>query len=142
MLSVAWSPDGRRLACGSMDGTISVFDVARAKFLHHLKGHFMPVLSVIYALKSYASRLLNNRIKPHTICSADWFAIYAVNGHTVCSCVQRPSVGIASLIYRGSWVVIVQGHWGIHIEMDSSAHFVQFSMHVHLFFYINIQYLS
>ncbi|KAF6164763.1 hypothetical protein GIB67_041015 [Kingdonia uniflora] len=49
VLSVAWSPDGRFLACGSMDGTISVFDVARAKFLHHLEGHFMPVRSLAYS---------------------------------------------------------------------------------------------
>ncbi|KAE8653439.1 hypothetical protein Csa_006892 [Cucumis sativus] len=49
VLSVAWSIDGRRLACGSMDGTISVFDVARAKFLHHLEGHFMPVRSLVYS---------------------------------------------------------------------------------------------
>lgn len=49
VLSVAWSPDGKRLACGSMDGTISIFDVARAKFLHHLDGHFMPVRSLVYS---------------------------------------------------------------------------------------------
>ncbi|KAL3586180.1 hypothetical protein D5086_013047 [Populus alba] len=49
VLSVAWSPDGKRVACGSMDGTISVFDVARAKFLHHLEGHFMPVRSLVYS---------------------------------------------------------------------------------------------
>lgn len=49
VLSVAWSPDGRRLACGSMDGTISIFDVARSKFLHHLEGHFMPVRSLVYS---------------------------------------------------------------------------------------------
>ncbi|KAK9131307.1 hypothetical protein Sjap_011794 [Stephania japonica] len=49
VLSVAWSPDGKRLACGSMDGTISIFDVARAKFLHHLEGHFMPVRSLAYS---------------------------------------------------------------------------------------------
>uniref|UniRef100_A0A5B7BIB7 Putative WD repeat-containing protein 61 n=1 Tax=Davidia involucrata TaxID=16924 RepID=A0A5B7BIB7_DAVIN len=49
VLSVAWSPDGRRLACGSMDGTISIFDVSRAKFLHHLEGHFMPVRSLVFS---------------------------------------------------------------------------------------------
>ncbi|KAL8153226.1 hypothetical protein V2J09_010986 [Rumex salicifolius] len=49
VLSVAFSPDGRRLACGSMDGTISVFDVARSKFLHHLEGHHMPVRSLAYS---------------------------------------------------------------------------------------------
>lgn len=49
VLSVAWSPDGRRLACGAMDGTIAIFDVAYAKFLHHLEGHFMPVRSLMYS---------------------------------------------------------------------------------------------
>ncbi|KAL5572420.1 hypothetical protein UlMin_022017 [Ulmus minor] len=49
VLSVAWSPDGRRLACGSMDGTISVFDVGRSKFLHHLEGHYMPVRALAYS---------------------------------------------------------------------------------------------
>lgn len=49
VLSVAFSSDGKRLACGSMDGTISIFDVARAKFLHHLEGHFMPVRSLVFS---------------------------------------------------------------------------------------------
>ncbi|XP_031502031.1 WD repeat-containing protein VIP3 [Nymphaea colorata] len=49
VLSVAWSPDGKRLACSTMDGVISVFDVARAKFLHHLEGHFMPVRSLVFS---------------------------------------------------------------------------------------------
>ncbi|XP_027069862.2 WD repeat-containing protein VIP3-like [Coffea arabica] len=49
VLSVAWSLDGRHVACGSMDGTISVFDVTRAKFLHHLEGHCMPVRSLVYS---------------------------------------------------------------------------------------------
>ncbi|KAI7989957.1 WD repeat-containing protein VIP3 [Camellia lanceoleosa] len=49
VLSIAWSPDGKRLACGSIDGTISIFDVSRAKFLHHLEGHCMPVRSLVYS---------------------------------------------------------------------------------------------
>ncbi|RWW26864.1 hypothetical protein GW17_00008739 [Ensete ventricosum] len=49
VLSVAWSPDGKKLACGSMDGTIAVFDVARSKFLHHLDGHYMPVRSMVFS---------------------------------------------------------------------------------------------
>ncbi|XP_054783964.1 WD repeat-containing protein VIP3-like [Prosopis cineraria] len=56
VLSVAWSPDGKRLACGSMDGTLSVFDVTRGKFLHHLEGHYMPVRSLAYS--PYDPRLL------------------------------------------------------------------------------------
>ncbi|KAL4563795.1 hypothetical protein LXL04_027841 [Taraxacum kok-saghyz] len=49
VLSVAWSSNGRQLACGSMDGSISVFDVQRSKFLHHLDGHTMPVRSLAYS---------------------------------------------------------------------------------------------
>ncbi|KAL3535563.1 hypothetical protein ACH5RR_004024 [Cinchona calisaya] len=58
VLSVAWSPDGSQLACGSMDGTISVFDVTRAKFLHHLEGHCMPVRSLVYSPAPLDSRVL------------------------------------------------------------------------------------
>lgn len=36
VLSLAYSPDGRRLACGTMDGTVAVFDVATAKLMHTL----------------------------------------------------------------------------------------------------------
>lgn len=49
VLSVAWSPDGKRLACGSMDGSVALFDVSRSKFLHHLDGHFMPVRSMVFS---------------------------------------------------------------------------------------------
>ncbi|KAL3532657.1 hypothetical protein ACH5RR_006178 [Cinchona calisaya] len=58
VLSIAWSPEGRHLACGSMDGTISVFDVTRAKFLHHLEGHCMPVRSLVYSPAPLDSRVL------------------------------------------------------------------------------------
>lgn len=49
VLSVAWSPDGKLLACGSMDGTIAVYDAVRMKFLHHLEGHHMPVRSMVFS---------------------------------------------------------------------------------------------
>lgn len=49
VLSVSFSPDGKRLACGSMDGTVSIFDVQRAKFLHHLPGHHMPVRTLAFS---------------------------------------------------------------------------------------------
>ncbi|VFQ62806.1 unnamed protein product [Cuscuta campestris] len=58
VLSVAWSPDGRLIACGSMDGTISVFDVPRGKFLHFLEGHCMPVRSLAFSPSLHDSRLL------------------------------------------------------------------------------------
>lgn len=48
VLSVAFSPDGQRLACGSQDGTVAVFDVSSGKFLHSLEGHFKPVRSLTF----------------------------------------------------------------------------------------------
>ena len=48
VLSVAYSPDGRRLACGSVDGGVAVFDVASGALLHSLVGHFKPVRSLAF----------------------------------------------------------------------------------------------
>ena len=48
VLSVAFSPNGERLACGSQDGTVAIFDVASGKFLHHLEGHFKPVRALTF----------------------------------------------------------------------------------------------
>ena len=48
MLSVAVSPNGKRVASGSMDGSVSVFDVATGKYLHKCEGHAMPVRSLAF----------------------------------------------------------------------------------------------
>lgn len=48
VLSVAFSPNGERLACGSQDGTVAIFDVASGKFLHYLEGHFKPVRALTF----------------------------------------------------------------------------------------------
>ena len=47
--SVTYSPDGRRLACGAMDGTVALFDVGTGKLLHTLAGHAMPVRSLCFS---------------------------------------------------------------------------------------------
>lgn len=54
VLSVAYSPDGRRLACGSMDGTVGVFDTASGKLLHTLDGHFKPIRSLTFTPGKFA----------------------------------------------------------------------------------------
>lgn len=46
VLSVAWSPDGRRLATGNNDGTAKVWDAAAGKELLTLNGHSNTVWSV------------------------------------------------------------------------------------------------
>jgi hypothetical protein len=46
---VSWSPDGRRLATGSFDGTAKVWDVAAGRELLTLKGHTNQVSSVSWS---------------------------------------------------------------------------------------------
>ncbi|XWS26643.1 hypothetical protein CRYUN_Cryun26dG0048400 [Craigia yunnanensis] len=83
VLSIAWSPDGRRLACGSMDGTISIFDVGRAKFLHHLEGHYMPVRSLVFSPEPDSRKLYSASDDGHVhIYDAEGKALIgAMSGH-------------------------------------------------------------
>ena len=48
VLSVAYSPDGKRLACGVMDGTVALFDVPSGQLMHTLTGHHKPVRDVCF----------------------------------------------------------------------------------------------
>lgn len=48
VLSVACSPDGRKLAAGSMNGTVAIFDADNGGLLHSLKGHFKAVRSLTF----------------------------------------------------------------------------------------------
>jgi WD40 repeat protein len=49
VLSVAFSPDGSRLASGSSDRTIKVWDTASGQELRTLKGHSSQVQSVAFS---------------------------------------------------------------------------------------------
>lgn len=49
VLAVAWSVDGKHVACSTMDGTVAVFDVARGKLVCTLEGHNMPVRSLAFS---------------------------------------------------------------------------------------------
>ena len=44
--AVAWSPDSKRLACGSYDRTVGVHDAASGKLIRRLEGHSRAVLAV------------------------------------------------------------------------------------------------
>ena len=48
VLSVAYSPDGKRLACGAMDGSVAVFDTATGNTVGVLEGHYKPVRSLTF----------------------------------------------------------------------------------------------
>lgn len=43
VLSIAYSPDGQKVACGCMDGTVGVFEASTGTFLGACEGHFKPV---------------------------------------------------------------------------------------------------
>jgi WD40 repeat protein len=47
--SVAWSPDGKRLATGSSDKTAKVWDAASGQELLTLRGHDGSVTSVAWS---------------------------------------------------------------------------------------------
>ncbi|GLJ49574.1 hypothetical protein SUGI_1051400 [Cryptomeria japonica] len=83
VLAVAWSSDGRRLACSTMDGTIAVFDVARGKFLYNLEGHYMPVRSLVFSPTN--SRILytaSDDTHIHCYDVENKSLICAMSGHT------------------------------------------------------------
>ncbi|CAI8026708.1 WD repeat-containing protein 61 [Geodia barretti] len=46
---VTYSPDGKLIASGAVDGIINVFDVGTGGLLHTLEGHAMPVISLCFS---------------------------------------------------------------------------------------------
>jgi WD repeat-containing protein 61 len=48
LLSVAFSPDGRSVACASMKGTVYVFDAQTQQQKCTLTGHFKPIRSLAF----------------------------------------------------------------------------------------------
>lgn len=47
-MSVACSDDGKKIACGSQDGTVCIFDSETGSLLHSLEGHYKPVRSLSF----------------------------------------------------------------------------------------------
>ena len=47
-LSIAFSPDGRLLACGGMSGGVGLFDAETGKLIGMLEGHYKPVRSLVF----------------------------------------------------------------------------------------------
>ena len=49
VFSITYSPDGRTLASGSMDGKVRIWDTESGKYLATLQGHTHEVQSVVYS---------------------------------------------------------------------------------------------
>src|SRR6266536_1937877 len=48
--SIAWSPDGKRIASASDDGTVQVWDADTGKRVLTYRGHAGPVTTVVWSL--------------------------------------------------------------------------------------------
>ena len=48
VLSLAYSPDGKYIASGAIEGFINIFDITTGKLIHTFEGHAMPIRSLCF----------------------------------------------------------------------------------------------
>ena len=48
-LSIAYSPDGKYIASGAIDGIINIFEMPSGKVVKTLEGHAMPIRSLTFS---------------------------------------------------------------------------------------------
>ena len=81
VLSVAYSPDGKKIACGSMDGGVCLFDVGSGKLLCSLPGHHRPVRSVAFSADSSQVLTACDDMHSHVYDAANGALVAALGGH-------------------------------------------------------------
>jgi len=84
LLSVAWNSQGTKLASGSYDNTINIWDTTTWKCVQTLEGHTSYVRSVAWNSRwtLLASGSLDRRIKIWN--TNTWKCIQTLEGHTDC----------------------------------------------------------
>ena len=100
--SVSWSPDGKRLATASRDGTAKVWDAASAKVLLILKGHASGIWAIAWSPEG--KRVATASVDGTAIV---WDALsgrqlFTLTGHTgqVCAVAWSPA---GNRLATGSW---------------------------------------
>mmetsp|Transcript_23081 Transcript_23081/g.55228 ORF Transcript_23081/g.55228 Transcript_23081/m.55228 type:complete len:320 (-) Transcript_23081:232-1191(-) len=81
-LSVAISPDGTRLAAGSMEGNVALFDLASGKLLHSLEGHCKAVRSLEFTPDSTQLLTASDDMHVHLYDVSSAALIEAFSGHS------------------------------------------------------------
>uniref|UniRef100_A0A7S0RVB2 Anaphase-promoting complex subunit 4 WD40 domain-containing protein n=1 Tax=Pyramimonas obovata TaxID=1411642 RepID=A0A7S0RVB2_9CHLO len=82
VLSVAYSPDGQRIAAGAMDGSVAIFDVNQGRLMHMLEGHKMPVRSLAFSpdSKTVVTACDDSHVNMYSVEHAS--LIGSLSGHT------------------------------------------------------------
>ena len=82
VLSVAYSPDGKRISSGSLDQTVRVWDAENGGELHCLRGHEKGVRSVVFspAGRQVASGSLDQTVRVWD--AATGAEVHCLRGHT------------------------------------------------------------
>lgn len=106
--SVAFSPDGRQLASGSVDGSIKLWDTASGKELKRLEGHTKTVNSV--AFSPDGSRIASGSAD-HTI------RLWNVAGGQEIRCLEGHTDPVTSVAFSPDGGRIASGSWDTTIKL-------------------------